>query len=148
MYRKILVPLDGSVLAECSLAHVKEVVKGSQTTAVVLIAVISSYHDYEEMGKETKNIMERSALDKARDYLSKIASDLHKDGINASTFVTKGPPAEKILDYAKNSGVDLVILSTHGSSGISRWLTGGVAERIIHNSTVPVLVVAPQGSRT
>ena len=76
-----------------------------------------------------------------------MADDLNKDGVAAETAVVSGKPAEAILDYAKQNQVELIIMSTHGRSGVGRWAFGSVADRILRYSVAPVLLIPPAGCR-
>lgn len=148
MYRKILVPLDGSPFAECSLAHVKDIARGCQVPVVTLISIINPLHNFPEVATgEIRRNAEEASREKAQEYLSMIASNLQKEGLNTEIVIDKGPTAEKILDYINKNGVDLVIMSTHGGSGVSRFLMGGTADKIIRHANVPVLAVAPESCR-
>jgi nucleotide-binding universal stress UspA family protein len=84
----------------------------------------------------------------AKNYLAKASGSLKKAGIAAETAIVHGIPADEILDYATKNGVDLIIMSTHGRSGVSRWAFGSVADRVLRHSTAPVLIVPPRGCRT
>ena len=154
MYNKILVPLDGSELSECALGHVTQIAKGCRVPEVDLLYVV------EEVGKvvsptyipsvQSENIAEDAknrAQSFARDYLDKTAKRLKEDGIAANPVIMEGPVADKIFEFAEKNGVDLIIMSTHGRSGISRWAFGSVADRVVRYSRVPVLIVSPKGCR-
>ena len=78
-------------------------------------------------------------------YLSQVADDLREKGMAVQTAVIWGRPADEILDYTKNSRADLIIMSTHGRSGLSRWVFGSVTERVLRHSAVPVLITPPPG---
>ncbi len=152
MYREVLVPLDGSRLAECALEHVRSIAKGCQVSKVVLLMVLepllslSTPHD-DTAVKRVREAEERFEAE-SREYLSKVAGNLKKDGIAVGTrLVVGGEAAAKILEAAREEKVDLIIMSTHGRSGISSWVFGSVAERVVRHSTVPVLIVSPCGFR-
>ncbi|UCC90646.1 MAG: universal stress protein [Dehalococcoidia bacterium] len=83
----------------------------------------------------------------AKNYLNKLADQLEKEGMSIKTVITHVMPADDILNYATKNKVGLIIMSTHGRSGISRWLFGSVAEKVIRHSTVPVLISPPHGTR-
>jgi len=83
----------------------------------------------------------------ANDYLAKIAANLKKEGIATQTAVIQGMAAEEILDYVTKNKVDLIVMSTHGRSGVSRWALGGVADRVLRHSIAPVLIASPSGCR-
>jgi len=154
VYSKVLVPLDGMELAECILGHVREIVTGCQVSEVVLLTVVEPY----EKGlpnttwggvisaeQEAELAIESRA--KARDYITKVADKLGKECMFVQPVVIQGNVAEGILDYAIENQVDLIMMSTHGRSGPSRWALGSVADRVIRHSPIPVLIVSPKGCR-
>jgi len=151
MYQKILVPLDGSEFSEATLEHVKAIATGCKVPEVILLMVVEPYHqvyvseDYWPTMADDAIAAEAKALSSAKEYISKLAKKLKKQGLSVQTAVVNGSPDSEILDYAKNSQVDLIIMSTHGRSGISRWVFGSVADRVVRNASIPVLVVSPPG---
>ena len=153
MYNRILVPLDGSELAECSLEHVKEVAVGCHVPEVVLLAIVEPANDSLPWswggvaGAQTQADRDKSEEKSATDYLKKIADRLSKEGMNIITCVQAGRAADAILDYANQNGVDLIIMATHGRGGETRWDFGKVADRVIRTSSVPVLMASPKGCR-
>ncbi len=148
MYNKILVPLDGSGLAECALAHVKAIALGCNVPDVVLLMVADHVGEgFEKVTSDITNATQSKLREAASNYLSETAGKLKKDGIKTETVVKQGNPAQEILEYIQKNNIDLVILSTHGRSGISRWLMGSVADRVTRHSMAPVLIVAPEGCR-
>ena len=147
MYKKILVPMDGSTFAECSLAHVSTVAKGCQVPEVILITVVDHIQDFPEVEKTVQDVDRISVQQAAGEYLARIAEKLKGEGLNVQTVVLRGSPADKIIDYINNEGVDLVIMSTHGTSGKTRWLMGSNADKIIHTVNVPVMAITPESCR-
>jgi nucleotide-binding universal stress UspA family protein len=152
MYKKILVPLDGSGFAECSLEHVKAVTSGSSASKIILFSVV------EPLSTETvyaltiagDDLLRKAEMDnqtEARNYIGKVKNKLAKSGLKVETVVVDGRAAEEILDYAKNNKVDLIVMSTHGKSGISRWFFGSVAQKVLQHSPIPILLIAPSGCR-
>ena len=83
----------------------------------------------------------------SQDYLSRTADKLKQEGLAVETAILVGRAADEILGYASQNQVDLIIMSTHGRSGISRWVMGSVADRVLRHSAVPVLIIAPAGCR-
>jgi nucleotide-binding universal stress UspA family protein len=161
MYKSILVPLDGSELAECSLQHVQAIAQGCNVPAVTLLTVIEpspefvpheagSQSQVEAMFREHEQ-RQAQAIDNANKYLAKASGSLSKENVAAKADVVLAPRgkgvAEVILEYAQNSATDLIIMSTHGRSGIARWAMGSIADRVVRSSTVPVLIVASPGCR-
>ncbi len=136
MYKTILVPLDGSELSEQALPLAKSIALGMNARLLLLQAVhpVGLPH-----GPLTGHQIH--AINEAEAYLAKIASDLLSDGIAADTAVMDASPAHAILDEIKLRGIDLVVMTTHGRSGLGRWVYGSVAEAVLHGSSVPVLLV-------
>lgn len=150
MYKKILVPLDGSKFAESSLDHVRELAKGGSVSKVILLRVIepiiADVKDY--IGVERVREAESKLEAEAKKYLDRIASDLKKDNIYAeSRLVVNGEPAAKILDTIKEEKINLVIMSTHGRTGFDKWLHGSVAQKVMAHTSIPILMVVPKGSK-
>jgi len=150
MYKKILAPLDMSEFSECSLQHVRAIATGCNVPEIVLLTVIEPVHQqfYYAINERTLHAIQKEANTKAKSYLSKVANSLKKEGIAAQTAIVSGRPDEKILDYATENQVDLIIMSTHGRSGVSRWTFGSIADSILRHSTVPVLISSPPECRS
>ena len=152
MYQKILAPLDGSDFSECSLDHVKAIATGCQVPEVVLLRVVEPIHSsdvaaYVEAGIDTTLLM-KDVRQSAETYIARVAESLSKAGLPAKGVVVTGWAADSIMKYAEENGVDLIIMSTHGRSGISRWVMGSITDKVVRNSRIPVLSVSPPGCRT
>jgi len=149
MYKKVLVPLDGSEFSECVLDHVRVIATGCSIPEVVLLRVLEPIQRqaYSMVPQDLVREVEEKAKNEMKDYLSKLAGELKKDGVNVETIVLSGRPEDEILDYADKNKVDLIIMSTHGRSGISRWVFGSIADRVVRHSMVPMLIVPPHGCR-
>jgi len=151
MYKKILAPLDGSKLAECVVDHIKSVATGCHVPAVVLLRVIppiSASGNAPDAMKESVSQGAREAAEiQAKNYLNEMAENLTAEGVAVETEIADGAAADEILNYAEENDIDLIIMSTHGKSGLSRWFSGSVADRVIHHSMIPVLIVVPRGCR-
>jgi nucleotide-binding universal stress UspA family protein len=152
MYERILIPLDGSELAESSLAFVQTIGTGCNVKKIILFGVLDDTslqfnflktvlgdHKIKEAQEENRSWL--------NDYLIKIADGFKEKGLIASAVVEKGNAAEKILDYAGSKGIDLIIMSTHGSSGKKRFAFGSVTKKVLHNSQVPVIMIPPKSGR-
>ncbi len=164
MYKKILGPLDGSQLSECSLEHIKTIATGCQVPNVILLVVLKqstmpsppfnevwgSREAVIDIGRRLRE-EESEIKQDAQKYLDKVADNLKKIGVQVQTAVIiseldKGV-AETILDYAQNNEIDLIVMSTHGRSGISRFAFGSVADKVVRHANIPVLTIAPPGCR-
>ncbi len=149
MYKKILLPLDGSEFSAHVLEHLIKVAGSQRASKVVLFHVVEPVIlSYGPQAIEVALELKKKAIADAKGYLAAVANDLKKKGLSVETLVNEGSyPADEIMDYAEKNGVDLIIMSTHGRSGISRWFFGSVAEKVIRHSTIPVLISPPVGSR-
>jgi nucleotide-binding universal stress UspA family protein len=155
MYKKILVPLDGSKLAECVFPHVEELAKGCDTERVILVSVtehVQGYRAFEDPSRPLGQQLAPEAVGKkekqAQKYLDRIAKAMEAKGIKVDTEVLLGNPAEEIVIYTKHPGCDIIVMSSHGRSGPSRWAHGSVADRVLRASCVPVLMVRAPGCTT
>ncbi len=160
MYKKILAPLDGSKLSECSLNHIKDIATGCHVAKVVLLTVLepvimsgdwwTNQKQIEEMSAETQK-QEIQIKAKAETYLSKVSENLKKAGIEVEAVLLKEKDiheeADLIIDYAKNNNIDLIVMSTHGRSGPARWAFGSVADRVVRHAKSPVLTITPASCR-
>ena len=153
MYKKVLVPLDGSKLAECVVEHVKSIATGCQVPTVVLLRVVEPFSPptyfnlRHEMDEDTYHDAKETDEAQAKNYLSEMAERLKEEGIAVENDMAYGLPADEILNYAEQKQVDLIVMSTHGRSGISRWFSGSVSEKVVRQSLIPVLIVTPRGCR-
>ena len=153
MYNKIMVPLDGSDLAECVIPHVEAIISAFNSTEVVLVRVLDpirlpvSVPAQGSFGftEKDRRQLEESLEKAAHEYLEKMAGSLAFPGTVISHAVLEGSPANMLADYATKNAVDLIVIASHGRTGVSRWIMGSVAERIVRTSCVPVLMVRAPG---
>jgi nucleotide-binding universal stress UspA family protein len=143
MYNKVLVPLDGSELAECALPPVIRMAKEGFVKEIVLLTVIDIYPSALLEGADTAVIYE-AQLSNSRDYLAQVQARFRAEGIEAKTEIRKGSTAQTIADYAAQNNVELMIIATHGHTGMKRLMFGSVALRVMHESLVPVLLIRPE----
>jgi nucleotide-binding universal stress UspA family protein len=147
MYSKILVPLDGSDIAECVLPYVESVATWKKQTEITFLYVTQPL-DVPLTDKKFKTLIESEAKSGARSYLDKLM-DRIKIKDNVKHIVRVGKSAETIIDYAEEHKMKLIIMATHGRSGISRWTRGSVADKVLHNANIPVwLIKADTASKT
>lgn len=149
MYRKILVPLDGSELAECVLPHVEAIGKGCEVREIILVRVVEPLELPTRGGlafsQEELDRMEAERRSEAENYLKHWVGRLNREGLFVRSELLEGKAAESIAEYAKKTEADLIAIATHGRSGVSRWYWGSVADRILRSACVPVLMVRPPG---
>lgn len=148
MYRHILVPLDGSELAEQVLPHVHALAANEGTTRITLLRavppVFTTSVDYSGMFATTATDALETLESEARDYLDRIAAQFRAEGYTVATEVSAMPAAEAVLDYAESQHADLITIATHGRSGVSRWVFGSVTQKVVQACPVPVLVIRPK----
>jgi len=150
MYKKCVVPLDGSELAECSLNHVKNLVKEKSVGEVTILNVIKVDIPWAEIDEKTIDLeaIRKPLFAAARKYLADVESRLSSEGISVKTEAIEGNrPGETIIDYAQKNGIALIVIATHGYTGFKKLLLGSVATRVLHESPVPVLLIRPESCR-
>lgn len=150
MYKKIMVPLDGSELAECVLPHVKAIAEGCEVEELVLVRVVEPESVYRiadsAIDPNIVAVCEYERKKFAEDYLTKIANRLTGTGLTCNVTTIAGRIAESLVNYCVMSNVDLIIIATHGRSGITRWVRGSVADKILRSSRIPVMMVRAPGT--
>ena len=152
MYEKILIPLDGSELAECSLQHAKAIAQGCNVADVIVLRVIEplstqTISALAEAGDDSIRKAEEQNRQDAEGYVLKVMNNLRTQGIASQAVTVEGRVADELLSYTEKNNVDLIVMSTHGRSGLSRFFFGSVAEKVSRHSRVPVLLISPEGCR-
>jgi nucleotide-binding universal stress UspA family protein len=143
MYQRILVPLDGSKLAEQALPHAA--VHAEQVGAeVVLLKVLGPLPEPSMAGRGPVLRAEEASARLAEAYLEGVAVGLREQGIPVQIETVEGKPYVKIIRFAEEKEIDLIVMSTRGHSGLSRWLLGSVTDRVVRGTTVPLLLVQCQ----
>jgi nucleotide-binding universal stress UspA family protein len=136
VYKKILLTLDGSEVAQVALPHA---VKMAQMFAAELIlfrvAYAQPYPGSEPIEAQRAVVAESDA------YLKEVTASLQGQGLTLLTSVRYGNAAEEIIAFASHADVSLIIMATHGRSGVGRWLLGSTAEKVLRGTTVPVLLI-------
>lgn len=139
MFEHLLVPLDRSALAECVLPHVSAMAHGFGSR-VTLLHVIDAPR-YVESALPVNPMEWRLKRAEAQCYLSDIARRLEGEGIAVASRLAEGPPAEQILDVARNEGADLIICSSHGHSGLSEWNVSSVVQKVALRAYTSLMIV-------
>jgi nucleotide-binding universal stress UspA family protein len=139
---KILAPLDGSDIGEVALPYAEAIAANSQAT-VNLIQIISPPGTVEAnlLGGPDWRKFVNAMRDAGESYLKSIAERLSGKDIKVSYEVLTGDPADKIVEYATAKGANLIAMSTHGRTGLSRWVLGSVADKVLHGARIPILLV-------
>jgi len=170
MLQKVLVPLNGSELALAILPYVEEICRRCDPVQVILLQVVPQpgartavarrppIDDFPrvrlldaraDLAAAGPLIYREQALAVARVEvevaLAPVVQRLCAVGITARVDVAFGHPAEEIIAYADREGIDLIIMSTRGHVGLSRWIWGSVADKVLHGTHLPILMVRPAG---
>jgi nucleotide-binding universal stress UspA family protein len=147
LVKKILAPLDGSKLGEAAIPFAVEI--ANKTGAeIVLFRVVEPVANFAgptgEIAWNFISTYEKNAQASVINYLERIRQSLSgvRSGLEMATG--EGQPASEIIDYAQVNDIDLIAMSTHGRSGIGRWVYGSVTEKVLHSGDQPVLVVQPK----
>ncbi|HEX7124705.1 MAG TPA: universal stress protein [Thermodesulfobacteriota bacterium] len=150
MYRRVLVPLDGSALAERALAHAERI--AAPGGELVLFEVLepemvmppmppgetATVRDAERVAREMREATAR-ARQAAERYLASVKRQVRRSDLGVSVRVEEGQPADRITQAAADA--DAIAMSTHGRTGLAHLFMGSVAEKVIRHAPVPVLIV-------
>jgi len=139
---KILAPLDGSSIGEAALPYIETL--AIETSASVSLFQVVSLPGVAEASllsgpdwiKLTKAMQEAG-----QNYLKSIAEKLNSKGIKTTYEVVTGDPADKIVEYAEQKKISLIAMSTHGRTGLARWVLGSVTDKVLHGASMPILLV-------
>ena len=147
MLKHLLVPLDGSKLAEEAIPYAREIIAPDNRItlvyAVEIPEIINNYYPSLTIDKEG---IKNQQIASANHYLAEMAADLKKEGIYTQFEATIGDPANIIKEAAERLGVDAIVMSSHGRSGIGRFLFGSVTNKILETKVCPVFVIPSKAS--
>lgn len=159
MFNKILIPLDESPLSEQAVPVAIEMAKQFKSELILLQAVPPVTMATADLGGsgmenptmttlavENARTLEENNVKAATAYMERKVQDTRSTGIKVSTRIVNDTPAKAILDVAKNESVDLIIITTHGRSGLGRAIVGSVADHVIRHAGIPVMVIRPKHS--
>ena len=141
MYKRALVPLDGSPLAETIIPFILEIA-GPLDMEVILLRVVQPIPPVVIEGSRHVEVedVEARRID-AEEYLAPLAAELEKQGVRVKSQVRRGIPAPEIVAAARETGADLIAMSTHGRGGFGRIMFGSVAEAVLHQAEIPVFLM-------
>lgn len=144
MIKKILVPLDGSDLAAKAIPYAEELAERFEAELLFIWVV----HPLVQASDQAIDVYERireAHHEEAKTYFKTAPLDLQKSPFQSRTKVLEGPVAETIIDMTTEEQVDLIVMSTHGRSGLGRWVYGSVAGKVLHQAPCPVFLVRVTG---
>lgn len=150
--KTVMVSLDGSVHAEAALPYGKEIAQAFDAE-LVLVRVAETTQLYGMLGTEpmapasaeTFNEIGQRLVEEAQDYLETVAAPLRNEGVYVRTETLEGFAADQLLALEREMSIDLIVMATHGRSGLGRLVFGSVAERILKVGTTPVMMIKPKG---
>jgi len=139
---RILAPLDGSDIGEAALPYAETLATNSGAS-ISLLQVVSPPGTVEAslLGGPDWRKFVKAMRDAGEDYLKNIAERLNGKGIKSTYEVVTGDPADKIVEYADDKKVSLIAMSTHGRTGLARWVLGSIADKVLHGARIPILLV-------
>ena len=143
-FERIMVPLDGSPLAE-SVLPVATALAQKFGSRIILLRALDLPPTVLRFrtGPPRRWVTEalRYNYEEVRDYLEARQGELCQQGFDVQILVRETSPAEDIIDAAVDDGVDLIVMSTHGRGGLARWAFGSVADKVVRHSPCPVLLI-------
>jgi nucleotide-binding universal stress UspA family protein len=140
MFKKILVPLDGSELAEKIIPNVVDLAKSFNAEVTLLnVCYFPVPMTVAQLPEKVENAAEAEELRSCASYLEKLADRLRKQGLNVKLECLEGVAAREIVAYADTNKMDLIAMATHGKGEVA-WVLGSTAEKVVSHATVPVLL--------
>jgi nucleotide-binding universal stress UspA family protein len=144
MFNVILIPLDGSKLAEAALPAAVAITQHTHPTGeLVLMRVAPDVWIDDALTPEQVADFQSQLQQSCLTYLDGVAAELRQQGLCTTTLVGTGDPAQQILEVATIARADLIVMATHGRSGLQRLMLGSVADKVLHRTSAPVLLVRP-----
>jgi nucleotide-binding universal stress UspA family protein len=141
MYKRVLIPLDGSRMAEGILPFILQIA-GPLDLEVVLVFVAQPIMPQAVEGTTYFAVDDVAArLNEAREYLAPVAADLRRQGVRVTTDARHGDPVTEVVAAARETGAGIIAMTTHGRTGVSRLLFGSVAEAVLRQAEIPVLMM-------
>lgn len=145
MFKHLLVTLDGSPRAEAVIPHAMDIAKAMGAEITLLRVVDAANSDWGERGAIGKALtvtsIKSTYVDQATSYLRRVAEQVGQSGITAHAMVKHGQAAKVIVATAKEADADAIVMATHSRRGINRVMFGSVAEEVLHESHLPILLV-------
>ncbi len=141
MFQRILVPLDESALAECVLPHVAAVAQISGAQVILLRVLEDKLATPAAQPQASDPLQWEISKTKAGKYLSGVSARLQEAGISSQAELLEGESAECVINYVRDHDIDLIILSSHGQSGISGWHLGGIGQKVVLRAHVAIMIV-------
>jgi nucleotide-binding universal stress UspA family protein len=141
--KRILMPLDGSQIGAAAISFTEKLAQWVSAEIVLLHVVPppSFFMSFAGAGQVTPEEELAARRSGAVNYLEGVKQELTRQGMNVTTALASGSPADQVVEYAAKNAIDLIAMSSHGRTGIGRWVFGSVTDKILHAGDAPVLVV-------
>lgn len=143
MYQRILVPTDGSENSMAALDHAVDLAKQYDAAIDALYVVNTGALPSPEISFREEYVEEGERI--GHEAVQDVVAAAEAEGIEATGAVIHGTPYEEVLEFASETGDDIIVMGTHGRTGLGHFLLGSVAERIVRNADLPVLIVRSPG---
>lgn len=141
MYKRMLIPLDGSELAEVVFTYAKELAGRLDIEVILFLVLVPALREFIPMHRAYIQQAAETIRRQSREVQKRSGLQPGGKAIKVRGELTEGYPAEEILRYADENAVDLILIATHGRSGIKRWTMGNVADKVLRAAKIPVLLV-------
>ncbi|MEE9248164.1 MAG: universal stress protein [Dehalococcoidia bacterium] len=145
-FKKILIPLDGSPTAEAVIPYASKLARDFDSCITLLHVASHKEEEFANMGSlfddEVPVNLEALIVERLRE----VAGGLRSEGLSVKSMLTYGSPSERIVGFSQKNHYDLIAMSTRGLSGITRWVCGSIASRVLHSTRKPLLLVKPTSS--
>jgi nucleotide-binding universal stress UspA family protein len=138
MYEEILVPTDGSPTAEAALEHAVDIARRYDARIHALYVVDTNVYTTLETGTD---VVIRALEEEGQKAVERVEASAEAADLRVTSSVVTGVPARDIVSYAGDHDVDLIVMGTHGRTGLDRYILGSVAERVVRRADVPVMTV-------
>ncbi|HEX9068311.1 MAG TPA: universal stress protein [Ktedonobacterales bacterium] len=147
MFKKVLIPLDGSERSEQAIIPAARIAR-AHGAGVLLLQIVQMPVVYGPYGAGVPGALDESIENErnlAREYMAKLAQSTPLQGLHVETLAPIGLPAPSIIDAASSQHADLIVIASHGRTGMGRWLLGSVAQQVARNAASPVLIIRTNG---
>jgi nucleotide-binding universal stress UspA family protein len=144
MFKKILVPLDGSALAERAIEQVEKMGSGAIAEVLLLKVVPAPLGKAPEAGQTEESKAFDESVNRSKAYLEKVATRINAISAKTRILIPSGEPHAEILAAAHKEDVDCIVMSTHGGTALARALLGSTAEKVVYTTKRPVFLVKPE----
>jgi nucleotide-binding universal stress UspA family protein len=143
MYKKILVPLDGSQHSEAVLPHAEALARSEHAELIILRVPITPTTEYFAADPHLSSALRKDIEAEAEQYVHEKVMAIQQEHIPARGLTREGAVPDTIIQVAQETHADLIAMSTHAWTGLKRWVMGSVADEVIHHTHIPVMVIHP-----